>query len=372
MSKSFFIAGIPTGILLCLTLLPVAHAEELRKEFDISDAQMRAMGIELMTIEAQETSVGARYPAQVVLPPKQQQVVSAPVAGLVNRLLVEENQDVAQGTPLLIMSSPELGSLQLELIQAANRARLAAQTVERERALFKEGIIPLRRVQEAEAAQNDSSAALSNAKAALELAGLSKAMVDQIATAGNVQNQITLTAKTSGTVIHVDVKPGQRVTAADPLLSLARLDTLWLDVQIPSNQATQWPKGTAVTIAGKNQAKVIGVSALANSAQTVVLRAEVAAAGTGLRPGEFVQAGLPLSSADTWDVPIAALARDGEQTFVFVREEGRFLALPVTVAATAGQRANISSALQGGQRIAVSGVIALKAAWQGAGGMEEE
>lgn len=110
------------------------------------------------------------YPARVVLPPRQQQLVSAPLAGVVDQLLVTENDVVKPGQPLLRLLSPELGELQLKLMEAGTRSGLAAKTLQRERALFSEGIIPERRVQEAEAASAENLARRRQAEAALRMA----------------------------------------------------------------------------------------------------------------------------------------------------------------------------------------------------------
>jgi multidrug efflux pump subunit AcrA (membrane-fusion protein) len=91
------------------------------------------------------------YPAQVVAPTDAEQVVSSSVAGLVQKIYVQPNQNVKAGAPLVSITSPELGQLQLQLLQGQTQARLALQTAQRERKLFSEGIIPKRRVQEAEA-----------------------------------------------------------------------------------------------------------------------------------------------------------------------------------------------------------------------------
>jgi len=364
--------GLVASVIVSSALLP-AFAEERANRFAVSDEQVRALGVELVTLAAQLDSAGVRFPAQVVLPPQAEQVVSAPVAGLVNQVLVQENQSVTPGMPLLVLSSPELGQLQLALVQAANRARLASQALVRERALIKEGIIAQRRVDEAAAAARDADAELIQARAALELAGVSKADTARIASAAQVKSELTLTAKAGGIVTELTAKPGQRVAMADPLLHLVRLDTLWLDVQIPSGEASRWTPGSILRITGGMEAKVLSVSPVASSAQTVLLRAQLVNGAGHLRPGEFIQAELPLATGDAaLDIPIAAIAREGEQAYVFVREDGQFVATEVTILANAGQRAKVSGTLRAGQQIAVSSVIALKAAWQGLGGAEEE
>ena len=245
------------------------------------------------------------------------------------------------------------------------------QTTSRERALFKEGIIAERRVQEAEIAGSNSRAELAQAKAAVRLAGLSEREVSLLIDAGKVQHELTLTAQSAGTVIMLEAKPGQRVTEVDPLLRIAQLGELWIDIQVPAAAAAQWPKGSTLRVTGDIEAEVQSVSPMADDAQRVLLRAQLRGIAN-LHPGEFVQATLPVVAADAWEVPLSALARDGNDAYVFVRIDHRFVVTKVEVLANAGQRATVKGPLQTGQRLAATGVISLKAAWQGAGGMAGE
>lgn len=364
-------AGLLAGALLALPAV-ATRAEEPARTFAVSETQARALGVELVTLQTLPDTAGARFPAQVVLPPQAETVISAPVTGLISQVLIQENQAVDAGTPLLKLSSPELGQLQLAAVQAASRAALAGQTLTRERSLFKDGIIPERRVQEADAAAREADAALQQARAALDLAGLATAEIDQVLHGGQVAGELVLRARAAGTVTSLAVKPGQRVNAADPLLHLARLDTLWLDVQIPSGEASRWPTGARVLTAGGAEGRVLSISPVTSGAQTVLLRAQLDSGAAALRPGEFVQAELPLPADAAWEVPIAALARHDGQAYVFKRVETGFTAVPVTVLASAGQRAKLAGELAAGDRLAVSSVVALKAAWLGLGGAEEE
>ena len=369
---SFFRPSLGAVAVMLLSASPYLFAQEASNTFAISDDQMRALGIELVELKRQPDTVGTRFPAQVILPPQQEQVVSAPVAGLVSQIFVQENQRVAVGAPLVVLSSPQLGEQQLALVQAANRLRLVKATATRERALFNDGIIPQRRVDEAESAQRDAEAVLNQAQAMLTLSGVSKAELRRMTEKGVVSNKLTVTAKISATVTGLNAKLGQRVVAADPLLQLAKLDTLWLDVQIPSGEASRWTAGHKLHIAGGAEGTVLSVSPLTGNGQTAHVRAKVTSGATALRLGDFVQVELPVPTGSAWDIPIAAIARQGQQVVVFVRDKGNFNAIPIQVVASAGQRAKVSGTLKAGDRIAATSVIALKAAWQGVGGAEEE
>jgi membrane fusion protein, heavy metal efflux system len=351
---------------------PADESAQLTRDFAVTVAQQQALGITTQRLDAPREIRGLIYPARVSVPPQQEQVVSAPVAGLVDRILVAEHQIVSRGDPLLRLNSPEFGQLQLSLMEAANSNRLAQQTLERERSLFKEGIIPQRRVFEAELVANDSEARLRQSRAALRLTGLDAVSIGKVAEGGALMDGLTLRAEESGTVLTLAVKPGQRVASSDPLLHVANLSQLWLDIQIPADRANSWSKDQSIVIVGsKLTAKPISVSALVSESQTVTLRAEVSSGEMQFSPGEFVQAQVPFAdSIGTWAVPIGAVVRQDGSAYVFVRSATGFSARPVTVVASAAQLVSVEGALNPGDEVAVSSVIALKAAWLGESGGE--
>jgi len=343
-----------------------AQAADRPAKFAVPNSQIQALGIQTAPLQSQTGSVKASFPAQAVVPAKAEQVVSSPVDGMVAQLLVQQNQAVRSGAPLVRIVSPELGQLQLQLLQATARATLARQAAQREQALFDEGIIPQRRVQEAQAALKEGEAALNQAKAALRLSGMPAATIERIAASGKTQDSITLAATQAGIVTEIAVKPGQRVEAATALLHVAQTDSLWLDIQLPVSESVNWPAGTKVEVPGRNiTARILSVSpTVLPSSQTVVLRAAVEGKTGQIRPGEFVTVELPVAAIqDGWDVPLSAVAHDGNQAYVFVRTPDGFEARPVKVAASAGQRVLVQGPLKAGEQVAVSGVVALKGAW---------
>lgn len=357
---------------LVFTLLAVAPAFAApQPQFSFTEAQIKALGIQLSAISKSAGSTGQAYPATVELPPSSEQIVSAPAGGLVTQVAVRENDKVTRGQLLARLISPDLGPMQLQLVHAATRARLAGQTAARERSLNQEGIIPLRRVQEAEAQLAEAQAAVSQAQAALELSGMARGDIARVLKTSKFENNLALRATAAGTVIDVKVKSGQRVAAADALIHVANTETLWLEIHAPADTARSWVKGALLRIDGRNaQAQVLSTSSAVDPAsQTVEIRAAVVSGASGLRPGEAVKVIAPTPNFDNaWDVPIGALARDGARVVVFVRTAQGFEARPVEVLASAGQTARVRGKLNAGERIATAGVVALKAAWLGEGG----
>jgi len=343
-----------------------AQAPERVVKFSVPNSQIRALGIQTAPLRSETDSVMARYPAQVIVPPQAEQVVSSPVAGLVSQLLVQQNQRVRSGEPLLRLVSPELGQLQLQLLQATARATLARQAARREQALFKEGIIPQRRVQEAQAGLSEAEAALNQARAILRLSGMSAATINRVAASGKLQDSITLTAKQAGIVTEIAVTPGQRVEAATALVHVAQTDSLWLDIQLPVAESAQWRAGTRVRIPGRDvTARILSASpTVSSSSQTVALRAVIEGKSGQVRPGEFVTVELPVSATQgSWVVPLSAVVYAGKQAYLFARTQDGFEGRPVQVMGSAGQQLRVQGPVRAGEQVAVSGVVALKGAW---------
>lgn len=367
-------AAVCLSLGLSNALLAPALAAEPNAEFAVSAAQMKTLGVTLLKLEQPAAIAGMAYAAKVTLPPGQEQVISAPMAGVVDQLFIGEQQAVKAGQPLLRLNSPQFGEMQLKLLEAASRARLSQKTLQREKALLGEGIIPERRVQEAEAAAQDDAARQRQAEAALRLAGIDAGSIQRIAAGGTVQDGVVVRSRTTGVVLGIDIKPGQRVQEADALLRLASLQTLWLDIAMPADRQPATllkdSKAAAIEIVGRDAvAMPLSVSAMVSDSQTVTLRARVTRGADRLRPGEVVQARVPFAAnAAGWALPLQAVARQDDQAYVFVRTEKGFVARPVSVVSSAGNAVQVTGELKPGQEVATASVIALKAAWQGKSG----
>lgn len=355
-----------------LTALSSAHAAD---EFAITPAQIQTLGVTLQRLDHPADIQGQAYPARVVVPTPQEQVVSAPLAGLVDQVLVSENDLVRRGQPLLRLVSPELGELQLRALEAASKSQLSQKTAQRERALYADGIISERRAQEAEREAEADRARLQQAEVALRLAGVDDARIRQIRAGGALRNEVTVQAQASGTVLSLGVKPGQRVAQADALMRLADTRQLWLDIQLPADRRAQIAmKHGVITVVGREvSASPLSMSAMVSEGQTLILRARVTQGAALLRPGEVVQAQVPFATGSEatnpgWPVPVSAVVRQDNQAYVFVRTAQGFVAQAVTVVNSAGSAVQVQGPLKAGQEIATRSVIALKAAWLGQNG----
>lgn len=359
-------AMFPCIFLLSQLFACQAMAAERTVTFKVTAEQAQTLDIKTEALTPSAGTITRKFPAQVVVPANAEHVTSSPVPGLVTEILVEPHQWLETGAPVARIVSQELGELQLQLLQATSRMTLASQSAEREQQLFKEGIIARRRLQEAQAELAQAQAALRQTKAALRLGGISPAAIEQVAASGIPKDSITLAAAKAGVVTEILVGPGQRVEQTTPLLHVTDTRALWLDIQIPAADVAHWPPGSPLTVGGRAVTGHVRSSSPMVSAdsQMVVLRGEVDGTTDKLRPGEAVTAELPASGGkDAWNLPLSAVAHDGDQAYVFVRSGEGFEGRPVIVVESAGIWVRVEGALTAGEQVATSGVVALKGAW---------
>ncbi len=354
-------------LILLLLALPVWAADKL---IPISAAQRAALRITTVPITAHAGAMTVGLPATVVLAPAQERVVSAPVAGLVTEVRVAAGDAVRAGQVLASVRSPELVAAQRDLAQAAVQLALAGETAAREEALFREGIIPQARLQASRANLALARSQVQERRASLRLMGLDPTEIQAAERGEGLTDMVAIRSPLAGVVLEQAAVAGARVEPATPLFRVARLDPLWLEIQAPVEVAALVKAGQGVSIPGTAATgEVLSVSKGVGAAQTVLVRARVANPDGRLRLNQNVSVRLEgLAGLKQWRVPARALVRAQGQTWVFVERPGGFEPEAVRVLSQSAQSAAVDGPFSGGERVAVEGVAALKAAWQGMGG----
>lgn len=356
-------------LLLCASSAALAGQTDL---IAISADQARKSGIATARIAAAGMDgASLALPGNAVFPAKAMQVVSAPAAGVVEAIRVDPMDKVAAGGAIVQLRSPQLLEWQRDYVQAAVQARLAADKARRDEALFKEGIIAESRLQESRATLVTTNAALRERHQALKIAGMPEQAIAALGNAQAISPVLMVAAPRAGIVVEQFASLGQRVEAGTPLAKIAQQDKLWIELQATSEQGRQVTIGDAVQVAGCSQAgRVVAISApLQAATQTLVVRAELPAAVSCLRPNQHVEAVVKTraGTSGALQVPTSALVRNAGKDYVFVQEGSGFTPVAVTVEQRGGDTATVRGPLPPGGSIAVQGVSTLKGMWQGFG-----
>ncbi len=338
---------------------------------EMTPAQQIALGVRTEALGSREPLMLRGMPATVVVPPQQQRVVAAPLAGLLDQVTVAPNDPVRAGQVIGRMQSPALAELHRGFVQASVQSQLTAETAARDRSLFEDGLIAEARLRSSHAQLAEAKALLVERRQALKLAGLDDAALVRLASGQSVPPTIALLAPIDGTVLEQTVAVGSRVEAASPLFRIARLSPLWLEVQVPVAVMGRVSPGAAVRVPSVGASgRVLSIGRSAGANQSVAVRAEIRDAGAALVPGQTVEASLAPSMGGRtgWRIPMGAVTRSGEQALVLVATPKGFSAVPVQVLDEDDHSALVTGALSTGERIAVQGIAALKARLLGIGG----
>jgi membrane fusion protein, heavy metal efflux system len=342
----------------------------------LTPEQQRAFGIELAPVAPAASTLTRRWPARVAVPNPQLQVVAARQAGVIESLLVAEGEQVTAGQLLARLQSPDLVAIQSDYLEALTRLTLAESEVARDRMLQREGVIAERRLLESRARRDELQTLAAQRRQVLALAGMSEADIERLAETRTLTSSLPVRAPIGGVVLEQMVGTGESVPAAAPLYQIADLSALWVEVHVPVEQLEGIGTGSRALLSESGiEARIVTVGRLVHGEdQGVLVRAKVTDGAERLRPGQFVEVQLATATAagERWRVPAAAVVRQGGATYVFVARDEGFAPLPVALVAEEEGESVVSGPLTAAERVAVAGVVALKAAWLGAAAAAEE
>lgn len=363
-------------VLLCPTWSLGAEEPTLR----LTQAQVKSLGIEVKQGAVSNNMRQGGFPGQVVLPHDQMRLLNSPFPALVENIYGAPGLPVKKGQWLLRLSVPMALELRRDREQAAAAYLLAQQSLKRDELLFAEGIIAESRLQATRAASVQAGALFSERQDALKTAGL-------VDLGGGL---FELRASMDGVILEQRVQVGQRVEASELLGKVGRLNTLWIDFQVPANLAGQIKVGQKIEIPSRQAyGRLIAVGRAVDASQSVLLRARIEQGGERLAPGESLEvtmAGLADSVLGAGGsaglrLPAPALVRHQGGHYVFLQNSAKesqfeFRAYAVQLLGQSGEDVLVSfldkNINVGGQALATLPVVTrgtsgLKAIWSGVG-----
>jgi cobalt-zinc-cadmium efflux system membrane fusion protein len=333
---------------------------------EVDEGMLRDLRITTSAVESRPGGERVVLLGELAVDQRTYAEVGTPVAARVTRVLASTGDAVRQGQPLLELTSSELGRARAEYLSARARVDLAESALERKRGLATERIVPLREVQEAEAAAAEARAALRASVAVIAAFGGEPPRDD-----GSVSAAFVLNAPVSGTVIERHVIAGQMLDPASPAYRIGNLATLWLTVHAFERDAVRIRNGVVAGLSfpalpGQDftgTVRAVGTQVESES-RTIPVRIDVANRRGLLRPGMSATAAVPVGArgAAILTVPVAALQRVRNEWCVFLpKDASHFEIRRIGRGRDLGGEVEVLSGLRAGERIVVDGAFLLKA-----------
>lgn len=335
------------------------------RDIPLDEQALRAAGVSFLPIERERGATDLVFPGTVVVPPPQLLVVAAPVEGLIEAVEVASDEVVSAGQTIIRMRSPEIVQAQREFIAADANAMLARDRLNRATQVFAARALPERDLRVAENEAKTTSYKADETRHVLTLMGMTEQEVDTLQRTRAFSATIAITAPKAGVVLTRHTSPGTRVAEAEPLFTIARLEPLWVNIQVPSSRLRSIEVGSRVSLVGHDVGgKIIRIGRSIDPAtQSVTAVAQIDTNGGSVRPGLAVTARVRVdqNGVAQWVVPAASVVRHRDQSWVFVRTPTGVRATPVQVLNENARDASIRAALEADDRIASRGIIPLLA-----------
>jgi RND family efflux transporter MFP subunit len=288
---------------------------------------------------------------------RQTSAISPQVEGIVTRILVRSGQRVAAGAALAQVDplKQEASVSSNEATRAAQEAqlRLAREELQRQKALFDQGLV--------------SRQVLDQANAAVDTAAASLKALQARERESRVELQYyRVTAPAAGVVGDIPVRVGDRVTTSTVITTISDNAGLEAYIYVPIERAADLKLGMPVRLVSA-QGEVLAHTRLDfispqvdDRTQGVLAKAQVPS-DKGFRTEQFVRAQLVWSSEPGLTVPVVAVTRINGQYFAYVAEpgeKGSFVARQrlVRLRPLTGAEYLLENGLKAGDRLIVSGI----------------
>ena len=331
--------------------MEVELTPEMGKQFRVESAQMASIAITQKVagrIEANEhrtTRIGAS------------------VSGRVVQVMAEVGDRVKAGQTLARLASPELTNAQLAFLRAVSSTKLAERSVERAQQLVLADVIGGAELQRREVELSVARAELRAASDQLRLIGMSSSSIEKLRETGALASEVPITATRTGIVIERKVSQGQVAQPGDPLFTVADLSNVWVVGALPEQDANsvQMHQRVEVEVAALGgrilKGRIVYISdTVQPDTRTVPIRTEVDNPKFELKPQMLATLRLNGLFVEQLAVPAAAVVRENDKDYVFVKvAENRYRLTEVKLDMAAGELRPVRSGIDVGTPIVVDG-----------------
>ena len=334
---------IPSLLLLLCSLLAA-----LSMELAVAELPFPVAEVQQQTLPDEQILDG-------VIEAVNKSTVSAQTAGQVEEIMVDVNDVVAQGAPIVRIRNIEqragLEQAQASLREAQARFIEAEAEYHRIRSVYERQLV-------SKAQMDSTTAAFNAAKARLEAAQAG------VAQAKESLGYTVINAPYSGIVLERHVELGESVQSGKPLMTGFSLDELRVVVNVPQrligpvrqySQARVLPLNGGQSVAAE---KLIFFPYADPHSNVFKVRVYLPKKTEGLYPGMFVKTAFRVGAAQRLTIPRSALAQRGEVSAVYVVKAGQVSLRQVRPGRTEGHQVEILAGLEAGEAVALEPIQA--------------
>jgi len=338
----------------CFTLALLAATGCQKKPAAAARPAMQGLPVQTVTVAMSPVAQSSEYVATIKS--RRSATLQPQVSGSLTEIHVLSGDHVKAGAALLEID-PRQQQAEVASLRATERQKKALYDydtieVERQHKLFDAGVT-------SRDAYDQAQQAFENAKADYEAAVESRKTQEQLLA------YYTVRAPFDGVVGDIPVHVGDYVTTSTMLTTVDENKDLEAYVYLPTERAAEVRMGLAIDLTDNNgtlleKTAVDFISPEVDSTlQGILVKAPVRSGPEMLRNAQIIKAKVIWTTKPMALVPVLAVIRQGEQSFVFVmlKQNGMAVAhrTPVVLGDSVGNSYSIVSGLSAGDHVIVSG-----------------
>lgn len=293
------------------------------EEVNFTDAQIKAIGLELGTFENKNLTTALKINGKLSLPPQHQAQVSILAGGVVKAILVQDGEFVNAGKTLATIVNTDVIQLQQDYLENNANLQYLEKEYQRQKELRDDAINSGKTFQQSQRELQIAQAKKETLKSKLAQLGINAAGLSS----KNIASSIAIKAPISGYIQHVNLSMGKFADANAVLFEIVDNRYLHLDLKVFEKDIHKIKIGQKITFSDANDvshthsATIFAINrAFEPNEQAVLVHAKINETTETLLPGMYVEARVKINKEQTTVLPSEAIVNNGDEHFIFVEK----------------------------------------------------
>ncbi len=295
--------------------------EEEENPLQLTNAQMKAVGITLGELEQKNLTSVVKASGQLAVPPQNQAEVSVISGGIMREIYVIEGQQVRKGQVLASLENQELIRIQQEYLGAKNNFTYVDAEYKRQQELRAAGAGTGKSFQSSEATYNAERAKLRAFESQLLQLGVRPSSISS----GKIVSRFPILSPISGTVGHITETTGSFIQPGTSLMEVTDNSKIHCDLTVFEKDLMKVKIGQKVNFQLTNQENIAitgvvnGINkSFENESKGVIVHAVINnTAKMNLIPGMYVTALISVGNQLSTALPVEAVVRAEGREYIF-------------------------------------------------------
>ena len=290
----------------------------------LTDEQMKAVGVEIGSIEQKQLSKTLKANGALRVPNSNKANATSLFGGVIKSLNVEIGDFVRKGQVIATISNPQFIQLQEEYLSINSRIEFAEQELVRQRELNEGNVGAKKNLESATTELNTLSTRKASLQQQIQMMGINPASLSN----ASLKSSLVVTSPISGTVSNVFAKIGSYVDVSSPIAEIIENTALHLDLQVYEKDIPLIKIGQKIDFVVTNNpnktysAEVYSIGSSFNGeSKTIAVHSRITGDKTGLIDGMSITGMVSLDDVLSTAVPNDAIVNADGKYYIFLVKE---------------------------------------------------